>query len=166
LLAHADRGLIDWVVDWSTVAAAVLSAVAVLYAVIQSNRAGKAIVRERRLAHELGVIEDIAVGAAAHHGNLSAWQAELRGRLVALPGNEDMPLLRAFAGARDTAATGEALRVLTRRHNAARGLSQDAMTLSNQWLALHWREDPEDPGTAAWVREVEAAMGRRLSEGT
>jgi hypothetical protein len=118
LLVPARRDFWDWVVVWSTAGAALLSLVAVLCALWSIRRsnsiarnADEALVRERRMTFELGVLAQLAESGIYRAGSANVVRALLR----VLP-EEDMPGLR-------------------------RALESGEPTLSNaDVLADHWEE--------------------------
>jgi len=77
------RDVWDWAVAWSTVVAAVLALVAILCAVWAIRHSDRALIRERRMDFELGVLAQLA------HASGNLWNAsstEVLALLALLPG--------------------------------------------------------------------------------
>jgi hypothetical protein len=108
----AQRDAWDWVVVWSTSVAATLALIAVLCALwaihrgnVIAQNADEALVRERRMTFELGVLAQLAESAGYYRaGSANVLRALLR----VLP-EEDMPTLRQAVESGDTLPNADVL---------------------------------------------------------
>lgn len=128
------------------------------------RRASAGVVRERRLTYELDLLSDIAEQMSRADLGSKQWYPRLRIMLIALPGHTDLPLLRAFTGARPTplglrhldalvselVASGDG-RLGTDPHRLRR--TQLRALRSTGWRGVSW-----------WEAELVKAINRRLTE--
>jgi hypothetical protein len=107
----------DWVTAVATAAAAVFAAWTIRQAKKQAQRSAAALVRERRIDWELGLLKEIAEAAEGD----DSWHSQLGLRLL---GDKRLPILRAAVGME---TTPEAKQFVTELHDA-RGTARQAQS--------------------------------------
>lgn len=118
------------------------------------RRTGQALARERRLEHELELLRDIGDLVARGGPDQIRWDRRLRTMLLTLPGDEDLPVLRAFVKARSTPEGAAKLQTLVDELIAREPMYANGH--GTKWAAING-------APAAWEVELEEAIDRRLT---